>query len=302
GIPAVYTRIDQYLDWLESATSGLLVDLETQGLPEKRYLAPGSTLTLNASLVNRSIVNMATNVGLTVRHAAGLDVSVAGWNCMASSAEQTRCTVGKNLYVGDDLSAITLRFANSGQNWAGNVSVIPSSDGHDYFSLPSESFKLVFSDQPDVVLNVSSQRRADGNVVMTARVENAATHRTASRVRVGFQMPDGWQAQVPDSCYGTALVQCGLGDLVPGAVAVQQLILKGSGNGVVSVKVWTDNGDFPSNDNQAASYPALARSVVSSNTASSGGEGSSGGGGGTLSGLMVLLLLAGGAIRRRFDQ
>ncbi len=301
GIPAVYTRIDQYLDWLESATSGLLVDLETQGLPEKRYLAPGSTLTLNASLVNRSIVNMATNVGLTVRHAAGLEVSVAGWNCTAAGTQQTRCTAGKNLYVGDGLGAITLRFSNDGQDWAGNVSVRPYSDGHDYFSLPSESFKLVFSDQPDVVLNVSSQRRADGNVVMTARVENAATHRTASRVRVGFQMPDGWQAQVPDSCYGTTLVQCGLGDLVPGAVAVQQLILKGSGNGLVSVKVWTDNGDFPSNDNQAASYPALARNVVSSNTASSGGEGSGGGGGGALSGLVVLLL-AGGAIRRRLYQ
>jgi hypothetical protein len=114
-------------------------------------------------------------------------------------------------------------------------------------------------------------------------------------------MPDGWQAQVPDSCYGTTLVQCGLGDLDPSAVAVQQLILKGSGNGLVSVKVWTDNGDFPSNDNQAASYPALARSVVSSNTASSAGEGSGGGGGGALSGLVVLLL-AGGAIRRRLYQ
>ncbi|MZR62024.1 trypsin-like serine protease [Alcanivorax sp. DP30] len=301
GVPAVYTRIDSYLDWLESATSGLLVDLETVGLPEKHYQAPGTTLSLSAGLVNRSIINKATNVGVTVRHAAGLAVSVPGWSCVAMGAEQTRCTAGRNLYVGDDLGSIALRFRNDGQQWAGNVSVLPYSDGHDYFSVASESFKLVFSDQPDVVLNVSSQRRADGRVVMTARVENAATHRAASRVRLGFQMPNGWQAQVPESCFGETLVQCGLGDLAPGAVVVQQLIMKGQGNGLVSIKVWTDNGDFPSGDNQAASYPALARSVVSNSSATDAGAGSGSGGGGALSGL-VLLLVVGGAVRRGLNQ
>lgn len=304
GVPAVYTRVDRYLDWLESATSGLLVDLETVGLPEKHYQVPGTALTVNAGLINRSVINVATNVGLTVNHEPGLQVSVAGWQCAAVGSSETRCSGGNNLYVGDDLGAITLKLANNGSKWAGNVSVRPSSDGYDYFSVPSESFKLVFSDQPDVVLGVSSQRRADGRVVMTARVENAATHRSASRVRVGFQMPDGWQAQVPDDCYGSSLVQCGMGDMAPGAVAVQQLVMEGSGNGLVSIKVWTDNGDFPSGDSQAASYPALARSVASNSGSSAGAGntgGSGGGGGGALSGLLMLLL-AGGAARRRFNQ
>ncbi|WP_281502371.1 serine protease [Alcanivorax sp. S6407] len=302
GVPAVYTRIDSYLDWLESATSGLLVDLETVGLPASQYQAPGTTVTLNAGLVNRSVLNTATNVGLTIYHAPGLDVSVTGLKCVAEGSDQTRCSGGKNLYVGDDLGAITLKLANSGQEWAGKVDVRPSSDGYDYFNVPSESFKLVFSDQPDVVLNVSSQRRSDGSVVMTARVENQATHRAAARVRLGFQMPSGWQAQVPDDCYGSSLVQCGLGDLAPGQEAVQKLVMEGSGNGVVSVKVWTDNGDFPAGDTQAASYPALARSVVSNSSSSSTAVASdSGGGGGALSGLVVLLLV-GGAARRRFHQ
>ncbi|MGB2248439.1 MAG: S1 family peptidase [Alcanivorax sediminis] len=300
GVPGVYTRVDSYLDWLESATSGLLVDLETQGLPEKHYQAPGTALSVNASLINRSVINKATNVGLTVRHEAGLVVSVSGWSCLAASANETRCTAGKNLYVGDGLGSINLKFSNGGQEWAGDVNVRPSSDGYDYFSLPSESFKLVFSDQPDIVLSVSSQRRSDGRVVMTARVENAATHRAASRVRLGFQMPDGWQAIVPDSCYGSELVQCGLGDMAPGEVAVQQLVMEGSGYGVVSVKVWTDNGDFPSGDSQAASYPALARSVATTSAPGPASD-SGGGGGGAIAGL-ALLLLAGGAVRRRLNQ
>ena len=302
GVPAVYTRIDSYLDWLESATSGLLVDLEATGLPEKRYQAPGTTVTVNAGLINRSVLNAASNVGMTVHHAAGLTVSVSGWSCTAVNSEQTRCRSSNKLYAGDDLNAITLRLANDGRDWAGTVYVRPSSDGHDYFNLPTESFKLVFSDQPDVALSVVSQRRADGRVVMTARVENVATHRTAARVRLGFQMPEGWQAQVPESCYGTSLVQCGLGDLAPGAVAVQQLVMEGSGNGVVAMRVWTDNGDFPSGDTQAASYPALARSVASSKQeAGSGGDSSSSGGGGSVGGLL-LLLLTGGVVRRRFNQ
>ena len=300
GIPAVYTRIDSYLDWLENATSGLLVDLETLGLPEQRYQAPGTALTLSSGLVNRSVINRATNVGLRFRHAPGLHVSVSGWKCEAIDSGHTYCSAGRHLYPGDDLGSLLLRFSNDGQAWAGNVSVLPSSDGHDYFSTASESFKLVFSDQPDVVLNVSSQRRSDGRVVMTARVENAATHRSAARVRLGFQMPSGWQARVPDSCYGSSLVQCGLGDLAPGEAAVQQLIMEGSGNGVVSIKVWTDNGDFPGGDTQAASYPALARSVVSNESAPATAADSGSSGGGAWSGLM--LLLAGGLVRRRFYQ
>ena len=299
GVPAVYTRIDYYLGWLESTTSGQLVDLQGSQLPERRYQSPGTTVTLSTGLTNNSVINVARNVGLSIKHDAGLDVSVSGLGCVSRDSVETVCRGSQNLQVGESLGALTLRLASGGSEWAGNVTVTPASDSHDYFSTAGERFKLVFSDKPDVVLQVSAERRADDKVVMTARVENQATHRSAARVRVGFQMPAGWQAEVPDDCYGSSLVQCGLGDLAPGEVAVQKLVLAGSGSGMVGTRVWTDNGDFPAGDTESYSYPALARSAVSG-----GGSGSSsvaadsgGGGGGALSWL-GLLLLAGGAVRR----
>ena len=196
-----------------------------------------------------------------------------------------------------DSYAMTLKAPS---RWADQVRVSPISDSHDYFSLRSEAFKLVFSNEPDVVLTLTSSRSSDGEVRVNAQVRNAATHQAAARVRVGFALPAGWQTvALPDNCSGSRSIQCGLGDLAPGQSAAQHLRLTGEGYDPMTVQVWTDNGDYPDGDTKASTRPAQARSASTGGGSTAQG-GDSGGGGGSLSflGLLGLALIA----ARRFHQ
>ncbi|MCG8391484.1 MAG: serine protease [Pseudomonadales bacterium] len=295
GVPAVYSRVDRYLPWLETTTSGGLVDLAVQNLPSDQYRSVGSALSLYPSITNKSERNHASGVGLRIEHKAGVQISVAGLNCR-SYYGYTDCLDNRSLALGAQTSAYSLSVRSSGR-WADTVRVSPISHSHDYFSLGSESFRLVFSDEPDVVLSLTTRKGSDGLVRVNAQVENRATHQAAARVRLGFSLPTGWQVEtLPDNCHGSRSVQCGLGDIAPQSLAAQQLLLNGQGNARMTVQVWTDNGDFPGGDAKATTRPAEARSSNSGQSGSTGG-GDSGGGGGSLP-LISLLGLALLGVRR----
>lgn len=298
GVPAVYSRVDRYLPWLELTTSGGLVDLQTEGLNGDQYRNTGSSVTLYPRVANSSEKNSARNVGLRIEHGADLSVSVAGLSCQTYIGyTDCRSKLALALDQVSDSYAMTLKAPS---RWADQVRVSPISDSHDYFSLRSEAFKLVFSNEPDVVLTLTSSRSSDGEVRVNAQVRNAATHQAAARVRVGFALPAGWQTvALPDNCSGSRSIQCGLGDLAPGQSAAQHLRLTGEGYDPMTVQVWTDNGDYPDGDTKASTRPAQARSASTGGGSTAQG-GDSGGGGGSLSflGLLGLALIA----ARRFHQ
>lgn len=292
GVPGVYSRVDRYLPWLELTTSGGLVDLQTEGLSGDHYRNTGSAATLYPRIANTSAKNTARNVGLRIEHKPGLTVSVSGLSC-ESHTGYTDCQDNLSLELDETSEAYAMTLQASSR-WVDQVRVSPISDSHDYFSLRSEAFKLVFSDEPDVMLALTTHQGSDGYVRVNAQVRNAATHQSAARVRVGFALPDGWQTvELPSNCSGTHSVQCGLGDLAPGQSTAQQLLLSGEGYDVMTVQVWTDNGDFPAGDTLASTRPAQARSVSTSGGSSTGSD-SGGGGGGSLSflGLLGLALVA----------
>ena len=298
GVPAVYTRVDSFLSWLEGTTSNGLVDLEPQGLDGETYQSIGVPVTLSPSLYNSSRQTRARNVGLQIDHQRGLKVAVSGLNC-ERYATYTRCDSSQSLSAGATGSRYNLTLSAS-DRWAGDVTVRPVSDSHDYFSRAGESFRLVFSDEPDLVLSLTTRRGDDGRVRVNAQVENRATHRSAARVRVAFYVPDGWSAEVPDNCSGSTTVQCGLGDVAPATLAAQQLLLQGDGDTVMSVQVWSDNGDYPAGDTYATTRPAQARAATVTPPAQSGGNGGGSGGGGSLSWLWLTTLLL--VAVRRFYQ
>lgn len=288
GVPAVYTRVDSYLGWLEQTTSGSLIDLELTASIADSYSHPGASTILRTRIANTSQQVRANNVGLRIAHKNGLTVRVPGLTCVANTG-YTDCRGSTDLALGEETAVYSVTLSASGR-WADDVRVEPiSSVSHDYFAGPGESFKLVFSNEPDVELSLTTQRGSDGLVRVNAQVRNAASHQTAARVRVGFSLPSGWRvAQLPANCFGGSSVQCGLGDLAPGKVASQQLLLDGQGNDSLTVQVWTDNGDYPSNGSTASTRPAQARSASSGGNASGGGD--SGGGGGSLSWWLLALL------------
>lgn len=298
GVPAVYTRVDSYLEWLEGTTSGALVDLEARGLADEAYQPVGQSLSLFPSLHNVSQQTRASNVGLRIEHGDGLQVSVAGLNC-TSRDEYTECRSASSLSAGAQGGQYSVSL-NSNQRWAGEVTVRPISDSHDYFNLGSETFQVVFSDEPDIVLSLSTHRGEDGLVRVNAQVKNQASHVAASRVRVGFSIPSGWSALLPEGCYGSVSVQCGLGDVAPGSLASRQILLDGQGDTAMKVQVWTDNGDYPGGDTVASTRPAQARAADSEQAAGASNGGGESGGGGSVSWLWLTTLLL--VAVRRFHQ
>ncbi|MEQ3723879.1 serine protease [Alcanivorax sp.] len=290
GVPAVYTRVDRYLTWLEQTTSGSLVDLALTGSTTDTYSNLGASTTLRTRIANTSQQTRANNVGLRIAHKNGLTVRVPGLTCVKQSG-YTDCRGSSDLALGQETAIYSVTLSAS-DRWADEVRVEPiSSVSHDYFASLGESFKLVFSNEPDVVLSLTTQRGNNGQVRVNAQVVNAATHQTAARVRVGFTLPSGWNAvSLPANCFGRTSVQCGLGDLSPGKVASQQLILDGQGDDSLAVQVWTDNGDYPANDSSANTHPAQARSASTGGNVSGGGDGGSSSGGGSLSWLLLALL------------
>ncbi|OJH07403.1 MAG: peptidase [Alcanivorax borkumensis] len=289
GIPAVYTRVDRYLDWLEQTTLGSLVDLELTGEAVDTYTNPGASTTLHTRIANTSQQTRAGNVGLRIAHKNGLTVRVPGLNCVANIG-YTDCLGNTDLALGQESATYSITLSASNR-WSDDIRIDPiSSTSHDYFSSLGENLKLVFSDEPDVVLSLTTQRGSDDLVRVNAQVTNVATHQTAARVRVSFALPSGWStAQLPENCFGTNSVQCALGDMAPGEKASQQLLLEGQGNENLWVRVWTDNGDYPANDNTASTQPAQARKASSGGSAG-GSAGGSGGGGGSLSWWLLALL------------
>jgi len=299
GVPAVYSRVDRYLPWLEETTSGGLVDLQTEGLSGDKYRNTSSAVTLYPRIANTSTRNDARNVGLRIEHKPGLSVSVPGLSCRSYTG-YTDCRNSLFLALGQTSASYAMTLKAS-TRWADQVRVSPISDSHDYFSLRSESFDLVFSNEPNVVLSLTTNRGSDGHVRVSALVRNAATHQSAARVRVGFALPSGWQTvELPENCSGSRSVQCGLGDLAAGQSAAQQLLLSGDGYDPMTVQVWTDNGDFPAGDTKVYTRPAQARSASSGGGATAESDSGGGGGGGSLSllGLLGLALVA----ARRFHQ
>jgi len=292
GVPAVYTRVDRYLGWLEQTTSGSLVDLELTGKTADTYNNPGASSILRTRITNTSQQTQANNVGLRIAHKKGLTVRVPGLTCVANTG-YTDCRGSTDLALGQQTSTYSISFSSdTNARWADEVRVEPiSSVSHDYFASLGESFKLVFSNEPDVVLSLTTQRGNDGLVQLNAKVTNVATHQAAARVRVAFSVPSGWRAtQLPENCSGVSEMQCGLGDLAPGEMASQTLLLEGQGDDNLLVRVWTDNGDYPASDSVASTQPAQARSASTGGSANGGDGGSGGGGGGSVSWLLLALL------------
>ena len=297
GVPAVYTRVSAYLDWIERTSAGAMVDLESATEGEAHYASPGQTLTLSTRISNKSVVNEARAVGLRIYHQGDLAVWADDLQC-SDQGEYTLCQGWNSLGTGatGDLHQVRLS-SRSGGTVAGLARIVPVSDEHDYYTANEERYSLVFSDQPNLTLDATAVR-SNGTVRVTATVRNLADHRDARNAWVDFQLPGGWDWEtLPEGCVASVPVRCALGDLPRGGSAARTLVLTGSGDGRVFMNAGNADGDFPSGDTNAFVMPSRAGAESARSEASSGGGG---GGGGGAAGLWLALVLAGlGMLRRR---
>lgn len=303
GVPAVYTKVTQYLSWIERTSGGAMVDLGTQtSSPQGFYASPGSQIEVDTRVTNWSQVNGASQVGVRINHGGNISVHSNGLTCQDYSG-YTDCVTSDVLSLGASASLPALWISsNSAYNLADAVTVAPISDSHDYYSTNSEQVQVVFSDQPDLHLT-ASETRTGNQVAITAKLANKATHRIAMNASISFQIPDGWNwSALPAGCVSGSPVHCDLGDLGKGASATRTLVLTGSGGGRVYMTGSDSNGDFPAGDTSAYELPAQAGAETARSAASGSGGGGGGGGGGAtgpwLLAALVVLALARGRRRR----
>ena len=107
----------------------------------------------------------------SVPSTSGLSVSVPGLSCRTYTG-YTDCRNSLFLALGQSSGSYAMTLKASSR-WADQVRVSPISDAYDYFSLRSEAFNLVFSNEPNVVLSLASNRGSDGHVRVSAQVRNA---------------------------------------------------------------------------------------------------------------------------------
>ena len=299
GVPAVYTRVSAYLGWIESTSSGAMVDLHSESEGESLYTGPGRALSMDTRVSNLSQVNDARQVGIRIHHKAGLRVSADDLQCTARGG-YTDCLGAAELSTGAVSNSHRLWLTPThGGTFTDRVTVTPISDSHDYYSADTEQFSPVFSDVPDMKLDATATRSGD-TVSIRAEITNQAQHRDAYNAWASFQVPAGWDYDsLPAGCTDTQPVRCDLGDLTRGETRTLTLALTGEGSGRVFLDAGAANGDFPSGDTRAFLTPAAA-GQESSRGGDTGGSGGGGGGGGAAGwGWLALLVLAGLARGRR---
>ncbi|HEX5679080.1 MAG TPA: serine protease [Alcanivorax sp.] len=298
GVPAVYTRVSAYLGWIESTSSGAMVDLHSESEGETLYTGPGRALSMDTRVSNLSKVNDASRVGIRIHHQAGLRVSADDLQCSARSG-YTDCLGASTLSTGASSDSHRLwLIPTHGGTFTDRVTVTPISNSHDYYSTDSQQFSPVFSDVPDLKLEATATR-SGSTVSVRAEISNQAQHRDAHNAWASFQVPAGWDYDsLPTGCTDTQPVRCDLGDLARGESRTLSLALSGEGSGRVFLDAGASNGDFPAGDTRAYVTPAAA-GQESSRSSESGGPGGGGGGGAGGWAWLSLLALAGLARRGR---
>ncbi|MEQ9509463.1 S1 family peptidase [Alloalcanivorax xenomutans] len=284
--PGVYTRVSDYLAWLESTSGDALVDLHSRPLGGRRYGLPGETLTLSLRLENQSRVNAAHQVGARIDHDQGVRVSADELACSDHDG-YSLCRGDASLERGASSGDYRLRVQSStGATVQSRLWIRPDSAAHDYYRLERDAVTAIFSDQPDLLM-AGTQRLNGDTVTLEARLTNRATHFPARDAWLSFRIPQGWSwRSLPEGCSGGAVVRCQLGDLAEGAQASRLLVIEGEGEGRVYLDGGSSSGDFPAGDTQLSFLPSQARAETPR-----AGAGGSGGGGALGLGWWGLLLV-----------
>ncbi|WP_133492960.1 trypsin-like serine protease [Alcanivorax sp. 24] len=289
-VPGVYTRVSDYLAWLESTSREALVDLHSRPLAGRRYGRPGETLALSLRLENQSRVNAAYQVGARIDHDPGVTISADDLVCDDHEG-YSLCRGEASLARGASSGDYRLRLrSRSGAAVQSRLWIRPDSAAHDYYQLERDAVTAIFSDQPDLMM-VGTQRLNAEAVTLEARLINRATHVAARDAWMWFRIPQGWSwRNLPEGCSGGATVRCQLGDLAEGAEASRSLVIEGEGEGRVHLEGGSSSGDFPAGDTGLSFLPSQARAETPRASA---------GGGGALGWAWCLLLAYGLSTRLR---
>ena len=312
--PAVYTQLDAFTSWLESATStgaygsgdyalgdlGLDIDASNSG---DSSLPRNVTVTLTNSSTNRTF----TDPTFTVRSSL-LDLGFDGGSvggCTASGDDYL-CNVVGTLNPGASRQALFTVTPTSGDEVTNLEAWITSDVGQDYRADNNHLVQqLSFTGKTDIDVSLATvaERVGDtGHITLFIDIENDSDHVDASNVLVTLTLSDGTdyilQSSTGAICETEPVLQCDAGALgVHEKVALVLLMDSADAiDGMITVTASATEGDFPEVDasgtadsvvETAVSFPAPAPAAPAPAVGSVSSEGSGGG----LGGLLAILLL-----------
>lgn len=312
--PAVYTQLDAFTAWLESATStgayasgdyalgDLGLDIDASGSGDAS-LPRSVTVTLTNSSSNRTFANPAFTVRSSLLDLGFDGGTVSG--CTASGSDY-QCNVAGTLNPGASRQALFTVTPTPGDQ-ATNLEVwITSAVGQDYRADNNHVLQqLSFTDKPDIDISLATvaERVGDtGRLTLFIDVENASEHVDASNVQVSLELSDGsdyvLQSSTGATCTTEPVVQCDAGAIVAQEKVALVLLMDSPGaiDGTITVTAVAAEGDFPAEDASGAADSIVETTVsfpVPAPTAAAPAVGSvsSGGSGGGLGGLLLATLL-----------
>lgn len=296
NLPTVYTSVLSQVPFVEDVTTEAgqpLVDLALELPGGLRYYAlPGDTASFDLIFANRSLNNPVTNSRLTVQE-SGLDITVDGSNCLASTCYQEANIPAQTAHTLPITASQSLNTGRAVETFTVNAD---ATEEEYRAKNNNQEISLIFSDDADLsvqaaVLSSGINSSGEGTAEVAVTVRNLTTIAggIAGNVSLEVNPPVGTSLTNSSVPCGSA---CNLGELSPGQSAEITLAFTSGTpqNGTLSLAVNTTDDEFPEANNStdvALSYSDIAV------TSSSGDEGGGGGGGGALGALLALIALAG---------
>lgn len=297
-IPAVYTRVVNYLDWIESTTDNAGVAVVDSSISITAQTASVATMGQGIATVtwrNSSISNTASNptLLLTPENAQVTLASNGDFSCAAGpTAGSLSCS-----YLGSVAPSATLS-QQVNASWSGSAdtsagfSAQSSQDEGDYrVANNTSSTTFLFTDKPDLSLALPATANGINKATFDARISNLSDHQDATGVQIELLPGNDAVVEtvtVADTslvCTGTLTVTCALADIAAGDTLTATITVTGSGSASLEAIASSANGDIAPDNNS----DTILLNLSFTNLVGSSGSSSSSGFG---AGLALLALLA----------
>ena len=286
-IPAVYTRVVNYLEWTEDRSRNAgepLVDISVASATRTNSVATADAGVADLTWRNNSIGNDSSNPQLLLTpDSAQVTLSSTGDFSCAPGPDpgSLLCSYLGTLSPGATLTqAVNARWFGVTDTRAGFTARIDQDQGDYRVFDNSAQADFLFTDKTDLAITLPATANGINKTTVDALIENLSDHQDATDVQVALLPVDDAVIEsvsvdgVAVTCTGSMPVSCQLPDIAAGAAITAAVNITGSGSASVEATVSAAEGDVaPGNDSATVELNLSFTNLVGSGGSSSGGQG-----------------------------
>ena len=316
-IPGVYTRVSQFLDWIEQTSSVGGLELRNLTIPDDEIHYQGFQTIDLAVTVKNTGNRSATNFTLDIEHSSSLSLSetLDDFSCTSTSSTLTQCEYTGSPIPGNSGKAIAMIAQDSTNRTAGSETLditVTLDKDRDYHRLDDHGEVTIYFGQPDLAISAQPVCLTKDDSSAEMRVEASIANQSATihseGTTISGTVPEELELieKVSPSCnLDNKAFECTIGQVdansedtatigitaEPETIAnIELSVNNDNGFAVGSTLSTTVNLDFSRED-----LEACPKTIVPTKSL----RNSSGGGGGSLNSIYLVLLGLLGLKRRR---